>query len=180
MKKAITVLLIFISSCLILSGPNIGSTKIPIALYPPLIKGFQHFSDDLGYRESLNNPDTINIIGCFGEHQWKESTLRYLRYKDITLRKFRKNPDIFPESVQEEALKSLIEVNKALLRPYECYIGSTIKGVEITHSGLIAACHLAGFNNVRKFLLTNGKTNKRDCFNTSVKSYLQQFQGYKL
>jgi len=146
----------------------------------PLRKGFLQFADDLGWVESRNDPTKINRIGCFGEHQWKESTLRYLGYGDITLKRFKSDPSIFPPSLQKQALRDCIEVNKQSLCRYERYIGTTIKGVRITQSGLLAACHLGGFKSVRLFLESGGKINKRDIFGTTIKDYIQDFQDYDL
>jgi hypothetical protein len=93
---------------------------------------FTRFITDLGYRESGNNWLSINRIGCFGEWQFAESTLRFIGYKKITLRKFKANPDIFPRELQLEALKALIKVNLSLLMDYEHFTGDSIKGIVIT------------------------------------------------
>jgi hypothetical protein len=146
----------------------------------PIYKGFQHYADDLGWWESRNNPDMVNSIGCFAEHQWKESTLAYLGYKDVTLKRFLDDPGIFPRERQLEALMALIDTNKVRLEPYKFYIGHTIKGVIITKSGLLAACHLGGFESVKLFLKSNGKINKHDRFGTSIKDYIKLFEGYRL
>lgn len=141
---------------------------------------FTRFINDLGHNESLNNWLCINRIGCFGEWQFTESTLHCLGYKHITLKKFRKNPEIFPREMQRSALESLIRVNLALLQNYEHYIGDTIKGVVITKSGLIAAAHLGGAGSTRKFLKSNGKLNGKDAFGTSISDYLRKFRNYDI
>jgi hypothetical protein len=74
-------------------------------------KEFRRFINDLGYRESRNNWLSVNKIGCFGEWQFAESTLKYLGFRKITLRKFRKDPLIFPRELQIKALESLIKLN---------------------------------------------------------------------
>lgn len=147
----------------------------------PIYKGFNQYADDLGWYESRNNPRKMpNSIGCFAEHQWKQSTLAYLGYKDITMQRFRKDPGIFPRKMQLEALKALIDTNKVHLEPYKFYIGRIIAGVRITQSGLIGAAHLGGYNSVILFLESNGKRNKKDRNGTSIKDYIELFEGYKL
>jgi hypothetical protein len=141
---------------------------------------FSRFINDLGYRESGNNWLSINRIGCFGEWQFGESTLQYLGYKKITLKKFKANPDIFPRELQLKALKTLIRVNLILLMDYEYFIGDSIKGVEITKSGMIAASHLGGAGSLMKFLNSNGKVNKKDVLGTSIYDYLKKFCCYDL
>ncbi|MBK7711410.1 MAG: hypothetical protein IPJ37_10995 [Bacteroidales bacterium] len=59
---------------------------------------FSRFINDLGYRESKNNWLSVNRIGCFGEWQFAESTLKYLGFRKITLKRFRKIQTFFQES----------------------------------------------------------------------------------
>ena len=141
---------------------------------------YLRFINDLGHRESENNWLCINRIGCFGEWQFAESTLKYLGFKKITLRKFRKTPDIFPRELQVQALRALINVNLALLMNYEHFIGDSIRGIIITKSGMIAASHLGGAGTLKKFLNTNGKVNKKDVLGTSIYDYLKKFRNYDL
>ncbi len=141
---------------------------------------FARFIDDLGHRESGNNWLSVNCIGCFGEWQFAESTVHFLGYKNITLRKFQANPYIFPRELQRKVLKSLIKVNLSLLKDYEHFIGDTIKGVVITKSGLIAASHLGGAQSVRLFLASNGRIDKEDVLGTSVFDYMKRFSFYDL
>jgi hypothetical protein len=141
---------------------------------------FSRFITDLGYRESGNNWKCINRIGCFGEWQFDESTLKYLGYKSVTLRKFRKNPEVFPREVQLKALRTLIRVNLVLLSDYYHFIGDSIGGVRITKSGMIAASHLGGAGSLQRFLNTGGRVNSRDVLGTSIKDYLRRFRNYDL
>ena len=138
------------------------------------------FINDLGHRESGNNWLSVNRIGCFGEWQFAESTLRYLGYRKITLKKFKANSDIFTREVQLEALKTLIMVNLSYLTYYEHFLGDTIKGVVISKSGMIAASHLGGTGSLKKFLDSNGRINHKDLFGTSMYDYLKKFCYYDL
>ena len=141
---------------------------------------FLRFMDDLGYRESHNNWLSVNRIGCFGEWQFAESTLNYLGYRTITLKKFKANPNIFPRELQKEALEALIKVNLSYLAKYEHFIGDSIRGIVITKSGMIAACHLGGAGSLKRFLKSNGKINKKDVLGTSIYGYLKKFCYYDL
>jgi hypothetical protein len=141
---------------------------------------FSRFINDLGYRESGNNWKSVNFIGCFGEWQFAESTIHYLGYKHVTLKKFKKDPDIFPREVQRKALESLIKVNLVLLKDYEHYIGDTINDVIITKSGMIAASHLGGARSVKLFLASDGRINRKDALGTSVGNYMKRFSFYDI
>lgn len=179
MKKLFLIIISLCTFNAMLTAPN-SPVVIPLILNEPLTKGFANYADDLGWYESGNNPDTINSIGCFAEHQWRESTLKELGYRDITLKRFRQNPLIFPRDMQREALKALTDTNKVKLEPYKFYIGHIISGVKITESGMIAACHLGGFNSVKEFLESNGKINHHDRYGTSIKDYIVKFRNYRL
>jgi hypothetical protein len=141
---------------------------------------FSRFVNDLGSRESGNNWLSINRIGCFGEWQFDESTLHYLGYRKITLKKFKSNPEIFPRELQLKALKTLIKVNLTFLMDYEHFIGDSINGIRITKSGMIAASHLGGAGSLQKFLNSNGRINKKDILGTSIYDYLKRFSSYDL
>jgi hypothetical protein len=141
---------------------------------------FLRFMTDLGRRESGNNWLCINRIGCFGEWQFAESTLQYLGFKKITLKKFRANPGIFPREMQMKAMRTLIRANLTLLTDYECFIGDTIKGILVTRSGMIAAAHLGGAGSLKKYLITKGAIDHHDSFGTAISSYLRKFNCYEL
>jgi len=141
---------------------------------------YTRFINDLGYRESGNNWVSVNRIGCFGEWQFAESTLRYLGFRKITLKRFRNDPFIFPRELQAEALKALIRVNLIYLKDYEHYKGATVKGILVTKSGMIAASHLGGAGSLKKFLDSGGRVNKKDLFGTSIADYLKKFSSYDL
>lgn len=160
-------------------------------------KQFQSWGRDLGYKESRNKWWIVNRIGCFGEHQWKESTLHSIGYMNITLRDFKTNPEIFPRSVQYDALETLADSNWVDFQYFQCFVGTYIDGVYITKSGLLAAAHLGGVKSVIEFLWTSAdyilvdsipielvfkeerkKLNRKDLFGTSISDYLELFQGY--
>lgn len=143
-------------------------------------KEFIKFSDHLGYKESNNNPTAINKIGCFGEWQFQEATLHHLGYIDITLEKFRVNPNIFSKKIQRKVLKDLIVMNWIQLHTYECYVGLVIDNIIITKSGILAAAHLGGVGSVKLFLLSGGRINRSDMNGTTIGDYLKEFQEYDL
>ena len=141
---------------------------------------FNRFVNDLGRRESGNNWLSVNCIGCFGEWQFAESTVHYLGFKNVTLNKFKNDPEVFPRELQRKVLEALIKVNLVLLRDYYDYIGDTIMEVQITKSGMIAASHLGGAQSVRLFLASKGRIDKEDVLGTSVRNYMKKFSFYDI
>jgi hypothetical protein len=187
MKKVFLAILFFFIA-IICSGPEIDfrlkmikfkrvSAEIERKFHE---EELARFINDLGYRESGNNWVSVNKIGCFGEWQFAESTLKYLGFRKITLKRFRQNPNIFPRELQVEALNALIEVNLIYLKDYKSHIGDSIKGILVTKSGMIAASHLGGAGSLKKFINSGGRINKKDVFGTSVAEYLRKFSTYEI
>jgi hypothetical protein len=52
--------------------------------------------------------------------------------------------------------------------------------VEVTESGILAAAHLAGAGNVKKYLRSYGENDVEDAYGTSISEYLEKFSGYDL
>ena len=81
--------------------------------------------------------------------------------------------------LQERAMLDLLEHNKKILQSYiDYWDGRKINGKVITESGILAAAHLAGPGNVKRFL-KEGKEFK-DGNGTKVTRYLTQVCGYKI
>ena len=59
-------------------------------------------------------------------------------------------------------------------------MGKTINGIEITESGILAAAHLSGAGNVKKYLRSNGNFNLSDAYGSTIEYYMQKFAGYNL
>jgi hypothetical protein len=130
-------------------------------------------------RESANDWKIINSTGHMGLFQFSKATLKRLGY-NITPERFRKNPDIFPAEIQYQAFCELLELNEIDLLPCFRYIGSTIGGIEVTKSGLLAGCHLGGLEAVKLFLITGGRIDREDCNGTQISDYVREFGKYKI
>ena len=59
-------------------------------------------------------------------------------------------------------------------------MGTVINGTEITESGILAAAHLSGPGNVKKYLRSDGKNNLKDAFGTSISKYMNTFKNYNV
>ena len=133
----------------------------------------QQFLEAIGHRESSNNYLVINEFGYMGRYQFGNATLKGLGI-DVTQEEFINNPRL-----QERAMHMLLSHNRKKLKRYiKKYEGQIIHGILITESGVLAAAHLAGQGNVRKFL-KNGFVFK-DGNGTKMTSYMKQFGGYIL
>lgn len=149
--------------------PNI-ELKAPVEIN---LKTRHSFLEALGMRESSNNYKAINKYGYLGKYQFGKKTLKGLGYK-ISTNDFLNNPKI-----QEEAMIKLLLHNKKILKRHiRKYDGEMLHGVYITESGLLAAAHLAGPGNVKKWI-RSGK-DFEDGLGTKMTSYLRKFGDYRL
>ena len=153
---------------------NLTPVKIEAPRVEIIIKDHNRFLEDIGFRESSNNYHAVNQFGYLGKYQFGRRTLDGLGYKDVTNREFLES-----HSLQEEAMYALLNHNrKVLRRQISKYVGTTVAGVYITESGLLAAAHLAGPGNVRKFLRKGYEF--KDGNGTKMTSYMVKFSNYKL
>ena len=149
--------------------PEIEAPKVEL-----IIKNHSKFLEDLGMRESSGNYKAVNQFGYLGKYQFGRKTLNALGYEDVSNREFLANG-----SIQEEAMYALLNHNRRILRrQISKYVGTTVAGVYITESGLLAAAHLAGPGNVKKFLRKGYEF--KDGNGTKMTSYMVKFSNYKL
>jgi hypothetical protein len=116
----------------------------------------------------------INTLGYLGKYQFGRTTLK--RFRIYNTKEFLKNPEL-----QEKAFAAYCSVNKWILRKdIRRTVGKTINGIEITESGILAAAHLGGAGNVKKYLRSNGRIRFSDAYGSSIHSYLKKFAGYNV
>ena len=133
---------------------------------------FFHFKEALAFKESRGRYTVVNKYGYLGKYQFGSGTLE--RFKIYNTREFLKNPVL-----QEQAFVALCQVNKWILRKdISRSVGKKINGILITESGILAAAHLAGAGNVKKFLRSKGTKSSSDAFGTSIENYMYKFGGY--
>jgi hypothetical protein len=133
---------------------------------------FIGFKEAIAFKESQGQYKKINSLGYLGKYQFGMETLKTIGIYNSEV--FLNNPRL-----QEKAFIALLAKNKWLLQDeIEKYDGSTLNGMIITESGILAAAHLGGAGSVRKYFRSNGKRYLKDAYGTSVRSYLEDFSGY--
>ena len=146
----------------------------PIVEDIKIINATNLFLSAIAYRESSNRYDVVNNWGYMGKYQFGRATLDNLGYESVTNEQFLSSPKI-----QEEAMMKLLKSNQHILRrEIRKYSGTSIHGVYITESGLLAAAHLAGPGNVKKWLKRGERF--RDGLGTDLVDYLQLFSNYNI
>lgn len=139
---------------------------------PYLQKNFVGFKEAVAFKESQGSYTAVNTLGYLGKYQFGSTTLE--RFNIHNTEAFLKNPEL-----QEKAFVALCKVNKWILRrDIKRSVGKTINGVKITESGILAAAHLSGAGNVKKFLRSGGSQRFSDAYGSSIQSYMKKFSDY--
>ena len=135
-------------------------------------KSYLGFKEALGFKESRGNYHIVNDYGYMGKYQFSISTLKMMGFKNI-------ENFLYDTRQQEAAFLAYTSLNKWVLRKdIERFDGKTIGGVKITESGILAAAHLAGAGNVKKFLRSSGENGFEDANGSTIRYYLRKFSGY--
>ncbi len=151
---------------------DLAMLETKVKAYPELGKSYLAFKEAVGFKESGGDYKVVNEFGYLGKYQFGRGTLEVIGIRDTNL--FLNEPHL-----QEAAFYANTARNKWILRrDIERFAGKTINGVEITESGILAAAHLAGPGNVKKYLRSWGASDFNDGFGTSIKTYFKKFAGY--
>jgi len=145
---------------------------IPIATPPFLGETYIGFREALAFKESQGDYFVTNDFGYIGKYQFGAETLQLMGVTNIT--SFLINPIL-----QEKVFFANLSRNKWILRKdIKRYAGRKIAGLDITESGILAAAHLAGAGNVKKFLRSRGRHAVKDAYGSSLSYYMKIFAGY--
>lgn len=155
--------------------PKNKTTLNTTMVVPPFLgSSFIGFKEALAFKESQGNYFTINTLGYLGKYQFGIGTLQLMGVYNAT--QFLNDP-----MLQEKTFRTNIARNKWILRKdIETFVGKKIGGIEVTESGILAAAHLAGAGNVRKYLRSYGSLDVKDIYGTSISDYLKKFMGYDI
>lgn len=152
-------------------------------------KNYRDFLNELGMRESSNIYSKKNQFGYLGRYQmgnlalqdagfmngakeWTSTANSYGVYSEAD---FLNNP-----AAQDAAIAAYHTKVCGYIRNYglDSYIGTVYCGVEVTQSGLLAACHLVGIGNMRDALPTGAI--KYDGNGVPASQYMDLFGGYDI
>jgi len=166
-KTENNIISIAISSVLTEKDSNNQNYNIPFTG-----NSFNGFKEAVGFKESQGDYTTVNTLGYLGKYQFGKSTLERFKIYDTQL--FLNTPEL-----QEDAFIALCSLNKWILRKdIKRSVGKKINGIKITESGILAAAHLSGAGNVKKYLRSNGESRFKDAYGSSIQHYLKEFSGY--
>ena len=179
------VLVIFSSTVLTsvpIDSPYIYSAKekpefiVEPHTVPFIEKNFIGFKEFLGFFESGSDYNKINRFGYLGKYQFGKGTLKIYGVSDLN--NFIKSPEL-----QEKVFLMNVKRNKWILRrEIKKYSNIFLGDLYISESGILAAAHLSGPGNVKKFLRNKASKdfNKKDANGTSISDYIRIFKNYNL
>lgn len=138
------------------------------------VQQYSEFVTGVAIAESGNRYTAKSCSGTFkGKYQFGPDALQDI---DIDAKQFTSSP-----YYQEKAMLLYLRKNKEYMATYlSMYEGEVINGIEMTESGILAAAHLGGHVNVKKYLRSNGEDVFKDGNGTSIEKYLVEFAGYEL
>lgn len=146
-----------------------------IAIHPPFLgRSYNGFKEALAFKESQGRYHVTNTLGYLGKYQFGQSTLKLMGVHNT-------KAFLNDASLQEKVFETNVARNKWILRrDIKRFNGKRIQGVEITESGIVAAAHLAGAGNVKKYLRSYGKKDVADAYGTTISQYIRKFGGYDI
>ena len=185
-KVSFFYMLVIFSSTVLTSvsidSSNIYSAKekpefiVKLHTVPFIDKDFIGFKEFLGFFESGSDYNKINRFGYLGKYQFGKGTLKIYGVSDLN--NFIKSPEL-----QERVFLMNVKRNKWILRrEIKKYSNIFLGDLYISESGILAAAHLSGPGNVKKFLRNKASKdfNKKDANGTSISDYIRIFKNYDL
>ena len=141
---------------------------------PYLGNAYNGFKEALAFKESQGRYNVVNTLGYLGKYQFGLSTLNLMGV-------YNANSFLNDAKLQEKTFETNIARNKWILRrDIKRFNGKRIRGVVVTESGILAAAHLAGAGNVKKYLRSYGKNDVADAYGTSISYYMRKFAGFDI
>ena len=153
-----------------------GNSNLNYLPIPYTVKDFVGFKNFLGFFESGSDYDKINRFGYVGKYQFGKGTLKM--YGVTNLVNYKNNPEL-----QERIFLMNVMRNKWILRrEISWYSNRYLGGIYVSESGIIAAAHLSGPGNVKKYLRSHCDANvhKKDANGTSISHYMKIFKDYDI
>ena len=152
---------------------DISPATLTMFKMPPFLgASYIGFKEALAFKESSGNYFITNTLGYLGKYQFGIGTLQLMGVYNPT--RFLNDPVL-----QEQVFHTNIARNKWILRKdIKRFVGKNIGGIAITESGMLAAAHLAGAGNVKKYLRSWGAYDVSDSYGTNIAKYMKTFSGY--
>jgi len=155
--------------------PNTEDVHIPNTIVLSEPTELEKFLHHMAQRESNNILHVVNQYGMLGKYQFSPNTIRMLGYT-VT-----KNEFLSDSQLQDSVMVAYLRANnKELNTLITKYENKNFKGVRVTRAGVLAAAHLCGSNNIKKFFIEDDHPGCSDANNTTAREYMQTFSNYNI
>lgn len=171
MKTLVTIVGAFVTLVLL----KVNEVQVPNRIVRSQPTELEKFLSHMAERESDNTLHVVNRFGMMGKYQFDPSTVKMLGFK-VTKKEFLSNAELQDSVMVANMRLNNQELNSIIKR----YDGKVVKGIKITRSGILAAAHLAGPQNVMNFFQNTDWKGRTDANGTSIREYMKTFAGYKL
>ena len=153
----------------------------------PVLPDYYDFLDALAMRESTDNYQAVNRFNYLGRYQLGAPALKDAGFMDKSGRWTSKANDygiytqrdfLFSEAGQDAAVMAYHKKLCDYIRYYGLsdYLGQTYCDIPVTHSGLLAACHLVGVGSMKKALASGSVA--YDGNRVPASQYMELFGNY--
>jgi hypothetical protein len=171
MRNLITIVSVLVVLVLL----KINEVQVPNRIVRSQPTELEKFLNHMARRESDNTPHVVNQFGMLGKYQFDPVTIKMLGFR-VTKKQFLSNPEL-QDSVMVANMRLNNQELNFIIKKYD---GKVVKGIKITRSGILAAAHLAGPQNVIDFLQSTDWQGRTDANGTSIREYMKAFSSYKL
>jgi hypothetical protein len=171
MKTLVTIVGAFVTLVLL----KVNDVQVPNRIVRSQPTELEKFLSHMADRESDNTVHIVNRFGMMGKYQFDPSTIKMLGFR-VTKKEFLTNSELQDSVMVANMRLNNQELNSIIKR----YDGKVVKGIKITRSGILAAAHLAGPQNVMNFFQNTDWKGRTDANGTSIREYMTTFSGYKL
>lgn len=183
------------------SSPGGGSSGGGAPPPPTYVGDVDDFYAALAQRESSGNPSVENTYGYLGLYQMGEPAMMDAQWYDesvpfetsandwigtwltraqsngvLSKTNYLDKPNAQNVAVRDYHDRVAVYISALDLLRFE---GDVVNGVEITRSGLLAACHLLGCGTVETYLESPGGGTPADAYGTTIEEYLSLFANYE-
>lgn len=153
------------------------------------VKDYDDFLERLAHRESTGDSAVVNRFGYMGLYQMGTMALQDAGFLNSdgswtgladSYGVHSKEDFLNSPQAQKAAVTAYHTKLCSYIQSYELdqYLGTEYQGVEVTKSGLLAACHLVGVRNMANALATGATV--CDGNNVPASEYLEYFAGYHI
>lgn len=161
------------------------------------MNSFGAFLLALQLMESGGNYSAVNTLNFLGAYQFGEAALIDLGFVRSDSDPYDNNfgggwtgkyginskaEFLASKTAQDRAVQAWLPIMWSYIEMHqiEDYAWSTVGGVELTPSGMLAASHLLGAGALKEYIESEGRADLRDPYGMPLSNYIERLNGYTI